>query len=149
MEKPLKRAWVGLQMGRWSRASQQITRVRPTVLASVDGIQIWCPPGDFEGGGLRKGTMTSAGTSFWEKVAPPKLTLQSDNSVPPCMSPYGIFRVAAPALGLRESESKSFKRNTWTPGTLNLTKPQFLLVLTDREVMGTAPPGTGTLGWGF
>lgn len=78
-------------MGRWSWGFQQITRARPAVLASVDGTQIQCLLEGFVGEGLRKGTMISAGTSVWEKVASLKLILQFDNSVPPCMSLYGMF----------------------------------------------------------
>ena len=109
MEKPQEVACVSPQAG-WSGISWN-HQSEANVLARLMETQIWHPPActGWFGGGLKKGTMASFVwdklleiTSVWEKAAPPAITLKLDNSYVP-----GAFKIAAPALKLRASESVS------------------------------------------
>ena len=70
--------------------------------------QIWCPPAGSRGERLIKGTVASASTYFWEKAAPPALTLMPNGSVPPCMSL--VLLSCCPSTGAQR---------VWVPVSLN------------------------------
>ena len=100
MEKPLKIAWVGLQIGcDWVSGDHQ-GRVKK-VLVRLMETQIWHLPASacWVRGGINKYTIGSSSTSVWEKAAPPAFVLKPNNPVSSLMS-----LAAAPALELRVSE---------------------------------------------
>ena len=117
MENPLEVAWAGCKLG--GVGSQGITRAGQPVLARLMETQLWYPPMPAcqQGGGLNKGTMDSANTSVWEKVAPPALALKPDNSVPPRMS-LACFKLLPQhwsseqmSPSVSKSACRPFKRN--------------------------------------
>ena len=117
------------------------------------GSRIWCPPACSVGlGMLSRGTTAPASTSVWEKAAPSALTLLSDSSVPPHLSPVP-FKLLPQRWS---SEGVTRPRGSPVQGPLRGTawdsrsppsQPKSLLVSTAR-VTGTRLSSTRTLGRG-
>ena len=92
-------------------------------------------------GGLRKGTVASANTSVWEKVAPQVLPwCQKIHFLPTCLVPFELLPRCWSSEGVSLSKSlcRPFKRNC-------LGIRHCFLQPAD---MVTYHPGTRTLGWG-
>ena len=56
-------------------------------------------------GELHKETMVASSTSVWEKVVPSTLTLKTDNSVPPFMSPASTAFTYSPFFAVSSPEN--------------------------------------------
>lgn len=81
MEKPVKVAWVDLEVG-WGEVSGNHQNGVNGV-SQIDGNSVMVPACQCRlgEGRLKKGTMASTSTSIWEKAATPALSLKPDFTV--------------------------------------------------------------------
>ena len=98
------------------------------------------------GGGLNKGTMTSASTFVWKKADSIAFTLKPDNSIPPYM-PFELLlqgwsseRVSLSASTLHASSLRKTTGTTGAPISLSHNLHRF----SQPEVVDTSLPSTGT-----
>lgn len=117
---------------------------------------MWWPPTSApqEGGGLNKGAVPSASTSFWEKGTPPALILKPDKSVSPCMSltPFELLPQSWSSEHVSQSASKSMcgplKKNVFNSSSPLFHSATLFTGFHNQKLWRTSLPTTGTLGWG-